>query len=271
MAEASSSVDRGVGEAYERHMVPGMFFRWAHIAIEYAAPKPGESILDVACGTGIGARLAAKAAGDAAKVCGLDIDPGVIEVARDVARGSPGLMEWHCASALRMPFDADAFDLCLCLQGLQFLPDRVAGLTEIRRVLKPTGRLLATIWGPLESNKGHYAVVQALQQQGIDASPALRACSFADPHEIQQTAAKAGFQDIAVHTQDGLSEFASVDSFLHGMTRGSPSTRHAVARLSDEGRHRFEQAVREMLAPYASNGVLAYPMQTHFLSARAGS
>ena len=83
-----------------------------------------------------------------------------------------------------MPFDVASFDLCLCLQGLQFLPDRTAGLAELRRVLKPTGRLVASIWGPLEANAGHRAVVAALERQGVDATAAKRACSFADPEEI---------------------------------------------------------------------------------------
>jgi SAM-dependent methyltransferase len=246
-----------------------MFLRWTRVALQYAAPQAGECVLDVACGTGIGARLAAAEAGPHGKVSGLDIDPGVIEVARRVARGTPARIDWHCANALAMPFHDGTFDLCLCLQGLQFFPDRLAGFAEIRRVLKPTGRLVATIWGPLEANKGHQALVQALERQKVDASPAKRACSFADPDEINETAAKAGFQKIEIRTHDGLSEFASVDSFLEGMTKGSPSTRHAVARLSEEGRNRFDEEVREMLSPYVAGGCLAYPMRSHILFARA--
>jgi ubiquinone/menaquinone biosynthesis C-methylase UbiE len=65
----------------------------------------------------------------------LDIDPGVVEVARKIAQGIGTPMEWHCASALNTPFDDATLDLCLCLQGLQFITDRQAGLAEIRRVL----------------------------------------------------------------------------------------------------------------------------------------
>ena len=65
-----------------------------------------------------------------------------------------------------MPFADAEFDLCLCLQGLQFFPDRGAGFAEMRRVLKPGGRLVAGLWAALEFNKGHQAVVQALERQG---------------------------------------------------------------------------------------------------------
>ena len=265
----STRIDSAAADAYERDMVPGMFRHWTEMLVEIAAPRAGEHVLDVACGTGIGARLAADAAGEAGRVAGLDIDAGVIEYARQLTRDATHAMEWHCASALEMPFESATFDLCLCLQGLQFFPDRVKGLTEIRRVLKPGGRLVASIWGPLEHNKGHEAVVQALERGGVDASAAKRACSFTDPDAIRDAAAKAGFTRTDLRSVDGRARFASVDSFLNGMTKGSPSTRHAVALLADDARGRFFDDVRAALVPYMDSGLLAYPMRTHILVAHA--
>lgn len=149
---SEKSIDTTVAEAYEQHMVPGMFRHWTELQVGLAAPKAGEHVLDVACGTGIGARLAAAHVGPTGRAVGIDIDPGVIELARQLSRGGETPMEWHCASALEMPLESDVFDLALCLQGLQFFPDRLKGFAEIRRVLKPSGRLVASFWGPLESN-----------------------------------------------------------------------------------------------------------------------
>lgn len=264
MAERKPAVDTAVAEAYERHMVPGMFLYWTQMLVKLAAPKPGEHVLDVACGTGVGARLAATEVGPTGRVVALDVDPGVIEFARHREQGP---IQWHCASAMAMPFDSGTFDLCLCLQGLQFFPDRIEGFREMRRVLKDSGRLVASIWGPIECNEGHRAVVQALERGGADASAAKRACSFANADEIRQAAATAGFADIDLRSVDGVSQFVSTQSFLDGMTMGSPSTRHAVALLSEEGRARFDADVRTMLEPYVVNGVLAYPMRTHVLLA----
>lgn len=267
MSQRNQTIDTTAAEAYEKHMVPGMFVHWAEQVVGIAAPQSGEHVLDVACGTGIGARLAAPLTGPGGKVTGLDVDAGVIEVARGLTeRGMP--IEWHCANALDMPFTDTAFDLCLCLQGLQFFPDRVAGLSEIRRVLKSSARLVASIWGPLEFNRGHYAVVQALEAQDVDAAPAKRACSFSNPEEIRSAVARAGFTHIDLRTHDGVSQFASMASFIDGMTIGSPSTRHAVARLPEAGREQFVKAVSAMLDPYIKDGKLAYPMRTHVLVAR---
>ena len=268
MSQLDQPIDTTAAEAYEEHMVPGMFLHWTELAVRIAAPQPGEHVLDVACGTGIGARLAARALGSSGKVVGLDVDAGVVEVARRVAAQSGTPIEWHCANALKMPFDDDTFDLCLCLQGIQFFPDRAAGLSEMRRVLKPSGRLVASIWGPLEFNKGHVAVVHALEAQHVDASPAKRACSFADPEDIRETVARAGFTHIDLRTEDGVTQFASMQSFIDAMTIGSPSTRHAVARLPEGGRDIFVKDVCATLEPYLKGGRLAYPMRTHILVAR---
>jgi ubiquinone/menaquinone biosynthesis C-methylase UbiE len=268
MSQTGQHVDTTAADAYESHMVPGMFAWWSQFVVKLADPQPGEQVLDVACGTGIGARLASRAVGEAGRVVGLDLDPGVVEVGRRVACASATPIEWHCASALKMPFKDGEFDLCLCLQGLQFFPDRVAGLAEIRRVMKPSGRLVASLWGPLEFNKGHHAVVQALERQNVDASPAKRACSFADTDAIRDAVSRAGFSKVEIRTEDGVSHFASLQSFIDGMTIGSPSTRHAVALLPEGGRDRFVSEVGAVLEPYLRDGELAYPMRTHIVIAR---
>jgi len=262
------ALDTSVARAYEDHMVPGMFRHWAEMFVALAAPQPGERVLDVACGTGIGARIAARALAGSGEVAGLDLDAGVIDYARSLSRAEGVAIEWHAGTALDMPFESGRFDLCVCLQGLQFFPDRVAGLREMKRVLKTGGRLVASIWGPLERNKGHQAVVQALERGGVDASSAKRACSFADADDIRDAAIQAGFDDVNVRSVDGASRFASIDSFLEGMTKGSPSTRHAVALLPEERRAAFFSEVREAMQPYVANGMLAYPMRTFVLTAR---
>ena len=268
MSGHAERIDTKAAEAYENHMVPGMFLRWTERVIDVAAPQPGEHVLDLACGTGIGARLAANRIGSNGRVAGLDLDAGVIEVARNIARHTGARIDWHCANALELPFEDASFDLCLCLQGLQFFADRAGGLLQIRRVLKPTGRLVASVWSSIEFNKGHLAVVQALERQGVDASAAKKACSFANPAEIREALKRAGFAQVELQTEDGVSHFASMQSFIDGMTIGSPSTRHAVARLPDGGRDIFLKEVSAALEPYVVRGALEYPMRTHILTAR---
>ena len=99
MSQTNLSIDTTVAQAYESHMVPGMFAHWAAFVVSLVAPQSGERVLDVACGTGIGARVAARSVGSIGKVIGVDIDPGVIEVARGLVQDPDTPIEWHCASA----------------------------------------------------------------------------------------------------------------------------------------------------------------------------
>lgn len=268
MSDRNQPIDTTAAEAYERHVVPGLFMHWAQRAVELAAPQPAEHVLDAACGTGIGARLAAKRMGEDGKIVGLDVDAGVVEMARTVTQRERIAIEWHCASALEMPFNEGSFDLCLCLHGLQFFPDRVAGLAEIRRVLKPSGRLVAMVWGSIEHNKGHHVVVQALERQKVDASAAKRAFSLANAGDLRDAATRAGYTRIELRTEDAQTDFSSIASFLDGMTIGSPSTRHALALIPAEGRDAFRDDVSAGLERYVADGRLAYPMRAHILLAK---
>ena len=72
-------------EVYERELVPAVFGAWAPILVELAQPRPSERVLDVACGTGIVARIAATRVGPGGTVVGIDLNPGMLSVARSVA------------------------------------------------------------------------------------------------------------------------------------------------------------------------------------------
>src|SRR6266568_3935530 len=127
----------------------------ATLLIEQAALQPSERVLDVACGTGVVARLAAKPVGSTGQIIGLDNDAEKLGVARSLPP-LPGVsLAWQEGNAIAMPFADASFDALLCQQGLQFFPDRPAALREMHRVL--------SVWGPLERNPGHAALVVALE------------------------------------------------------------------------------------------------------------
>lgn len=127
---------------YEAELVGPLFRPWAELLLGRLAPVPGERLLDVACGTGIVARLAAERLGPAA-VAGVDLSPGMLEVARAAAPA----IAWREGSALELPLaDGETFDLITCQQGLQFFPDRPAAVAQMRRALAAGGRLGVAVW-----------------------------------------------------------------------------------------------------------------------------
>jgi ubiquinone/menaquinone biosynthesis C-methylase UbiE len=113
--------------------------------LQIAALKPGESVLDVGCGTGTLTRKAAAEVGPDAKVVGIDASPEMIETARKkAAKSAPGI-DFQVAPIEKLPFADAEFDVVLSSLMLHHLPDdlKEQGLAEVRRVLKPTGRLIA--------------------------------------------------------------------------------------------------------------------------------
>src|SRR5262249_13923549 len=149
---------------YERYLVPAIFGPWAADLLALAAPQPGERVLDLACGTGAVARLTAERVGTAGAVIGLDLNPGMTELARSLPAPRGAAVEWRVGTALELPFTNATFDLALCQQGLQFFSDRAAALGETRRVLRSGGRLALSVWRSIDRSPGFAALAEALAE-----------------------------------------------------------------------------------------------------------
>jgi SAM-dependent methyltransferase len=150
-------------EIYEEHMVPAIFARWAPDRVETAGMRTGEYVLDAACGTGAVTRLLAGRVAPTGKVVGLDINPGMLAVARR-AIPDPNV-EWLESSAIETPLPDASFDAVVCQQGLQFFSDRPAALAEMHRALKRDGRLALSCWRSIEHTPGYLALEQALARR----------------------------------------------------------------------------------------------------------
>lgn len=192
---------RGSGpENYERYFVPEIGRPSAAGLIAAAELRPGERVLDVACGTGIVARLAAEMVAPGGRVTGLDLNPGMLGVARSVAPPEASI-EWHEAPAEDMPLEDESFDVVLCGMGLQFFTDREAGLREMHRVLVPGGRAVLNLPGPIPP-------VFEVFEEGLTRHVGPEAAGFAslvfslhDPDEIRGLLEAAGFDDIEIESE----------------------------------------------------------------------
>ena len=265
MSGGARCIDTTAATAYEEHLVARVFGPWAERVVDIAAPAPGEAVLDICCGTGVGARFAVSRVMPGGRVVGLDNDPGMVEVARRLAARRKFDVEWHCESALALPFADATFDLCLCLQGPQFLSDPLTGLTDIHRVLKATGRLAASFWASIEHNKGHHALARALEKQ--DVAPALRPFSLGDPGKARALFTGAGFRTVALRTEEREASFPSVAEFIEGIAAGAPATRHALAQLGDDRKQDFVADVEKYLEPFVGPDGVRLPTRSHFVVA----
>jgi ubiquinone/menaquinone biosynthesis C-methylase UbiE len=128
-------------EAYQRYGVATIGTAKAQELVALVALQPGERVLDVACGTGVVARHAVQVVGTTGQLIGLDVNDGMLRVARTVAPPMGAPITWRDGSVMALPFPQTTFDVVLCQWGLEFFPDRAQGLREMARGLVPDGRL----------------------------------------------------------------------------------------------------------------------------------
>jgi len=259
-------------EVYERELVPAVFGPWAPILVELAHPRTGERVVDIACGTGIVARIAAARVGPTGAVAGVDLNPGMLSVARSVAatNSQPGApIQWLEASADKLPFPDGLFDVVYCQLGLQFFADRAAALREMRRVLGAKGRLALMVWCGIGESPGFAALAEILERNIGPAAAAIMRAPFglSDAGELTNLAHSAAFQDVTVQQRVGKVQFPSVERFVLSYVKGSPLA-GPVSQANDAAREKLVSDAKNALGKYTSNNELAFPITAHLLTAR---
>ena len=235
-------------ELYQKYLVPAIATKWAEDLVGRAQPRAGEAVLDIACGTGVVARLAGKRMVQG-HVTGLDLNKGMLAVARTLpSEGVP--IEWIEGSALDLPFPAEKFDLILCQLGLQFFPDQGRALREMRRVLSPSGRVAISVFSPIERTPGANAFVLALDRVlGPNASKIKRAeHSFNAPDELKALFIDAGFAEVEVQTVMQKIVFPSVVDYVRFQLLATPM----AVLLSDRTEADRQAAIKAVASETAS-------------------
>lgn len=261
-------VDTTAAEAYESALVPGVFGPWAQDVVAGSGITQGSTVLDLACGTGVATRYAAGLCLPNGRVIGIDIDSGMVEIAKAATSKISSVVDFRCAPADALPVDSASIDVALCLQGLQFFPDRSKAFAELHRVLKRDGKLVATTWSFIENCKGYWAMVRALEARGIDAAPARKPFSLPDAEVLCEHAERAGFRDVTVRKERRFADFASAESFVEAIAKGAPSSRHALAKVPQPDWQTFLSEVGAALAQWESGSRSRFPMESNILHAR---
>jgi ubiquinone/menaquinone biosynthesis C-methylase UbiE len=257
-------------ELYERYLVPPVTLPWALDLVERVGVNAGDRVLDVACGTGAVARVAAERVGEGGRVVGVDVNRAMLGVAR--AR-LPGL-EWREGNVLELPFAAGEFNVVFCQLGLQFFPDRPAALLEMRRVLESGGRFAASVYSSIERNPAAEALSDALDRQfGEGASRAKRhEHSLADRAELAGLLATAGFAGVRVETITREVRFASAEEWVRIQLAATPLATLLEGREPPERERLVALVAADVgarLARLAQDGGLAFPQEAHVALATA--
>ena len=220
--------------------------------VELAEIVPDVQLLDVATGTG---GVAREAASLGARVTGIDVSSGMLEIAR---QRSPAGIVYLLAEAAELPFPDGSVDVITCGFGLSHMPHANDVLEEVRRVLRPRGRLVASCWGPQGFNPSRDAVQARLARYLPEWRDPFAAITtrevWADAQRGLRILRRAGFERVQVATERLCGEFAGPEQALARAVAGTVAGAMADAIQDDElGRFRAEA-----LAAIEATGDLAW-------------
>ena len=183
-----------IPQLYERYLVPLNFEPYARDMAGRLAALAPRRILEIAAGTGVLTRAMASALEYGASIDATDLNGPMIAQARALGTARP--VAWREADALALPFADGTFDAVACQFGVMFFPDRPRAFSEARRVLKPGGRFLFSVWDRIEENEFADVVTRALAQLFPADPPRFLARTphgYHDADAIRSDLARGGF------------------------------------------------------------------------------
>jgi ubiquinone/menaquinone biosynthesis C-methylase UbiE len=263
MSDTTLQAQVDAAKAYEALFVPALFGQWASRVADAAQIKVGEKVLDVACGTGILARSVHSRTGPTGYVAGVDPNPGMLAVAKELAPS----IDWRQGAAESIPFPDRSFDTVVSQFGLMFFVDRQQALREMLRVLTPGGRLVVAVWDAVANMPAYAAAVALLERlAGTRAADALRAPFVLGDRENLSTMFKeAGAGSVAITTHRGTARLPSVRVMVEADLRGWLPVMGVM--LTEEQIGRILQEAEDDLGEYVGpDGWVAFETRAHLVS-----
>lgn len=212
MTDSSWRATVDAATVYQDQIVPALMEEWAPRVAAAAEIRPGQRVLDVACGTGVLTRLVAVRTGSSGAVTGLDLSPRMLAIAK---RLSPTLT-WQEGDAQALPFPDETFDAVVSQFGLMFVPDPTLALREMMRVLKRGGHLAVAVWASLDDTPAYAAEVTLVERlAGTAAGAPLRApFVLSDTAQLAERFAAAGVPGAVIRFQQGKGSFPSIRTMV---------------------------------------------------------
>ncbi|HEX6420107.1 MAG TPA: methyltransferase domain-containing protein [Acidimicrobiales bacterium] len=264
MTTETFQISLAAAQTYEARFVPALFAEWAPLVIDAAGVRPGDAVLDVACGTGVVTREADRRAGSGGRVVGVDLNEAMLTVAREIAPR----VEWRRGDAAALPLPDDAFDAVVCQSALMFFPDRPAALREMRRVARQGGTVVVQVWARLDEQPAYGPFVEvAARHAGPEAVDLLGSYWAAgDLADLAAQHASAGLAVGSTATHTGTARFPSVDELVRIEVESTP----LADRIDGDTYAAIRAGAREVLAPFVTaQGDVAVPIVGHIVTSSA--
>jgi ubiquinone/menaquinone biosynthesis C-methylase UbiE len=270
MLETDTVFAGSIPENYDRYMVPLIFEPYAFDMARRAASLSPGAVLETAAGSGVVTRAMAPRLAPTARYTVTDLNQPMLDYA---ATRQPGdaRIAWRQAGALALPFEDATFDLVCCQFGAMFFPDRVAGYREAKRVLKPGGHFLFSVWDRIEENVFADDVTNALAAIFPKDPPRFLARTphgYHDAALIRGDLEEAGFRKVTIETKAELSRASSPRLPAVAYCKGTLLRNEIEARdagMLDAATDHATSAIAEK----HGSGAVAAKIQAHIILAAA--
>jgi ubiquinone/menaquinone biosynthesis C-methylase UbiE len=261
--------DEASAASYARHVDPVFGRRFAERALDALVVVRGAHVLDVACGTGVFARMAAHVVGRHGRVVG--IDPSAIAVATARGIDPTSIVDWRRWDDGGLPYDDGTFDVVACQHALHRFPDPDVVMQEMGRMLAPGGRLGVITWGPIEENPAFAAQLDAVVKAGLDEpgviDALLDAFAWHRIEDLEELAERAGLVDISCQSVRMLAALPRVAEWVR-VYPSLPPLSQVWEQYDQTVRVRFLTRATELLRPFEHDSVLRVQASSRLLVAR---
>jgi ubiquinone/menaquinone biosynthesis C-methylase UbiE len=231
--------------------------------LDLAVVQPGSRVLDVAAGTGEQTLIAVRRVGPTGYVLATDHSSSMLNVATEAAR-KEGLknVETRVMNAEDLALDADSFDAVISRLALMLFSNPAKALTEMRRVVKPGGKVAAIVFSALAKNP-YYGIVFGIAQRIGNIPPPAPGepwmFALGDPGALEDVYKRAGFLNVPVHTVVIQRRFASTADAIRHMQNSLGDTRELMNRLTEAQRESAYVEIQEQLSRFEGPNGLEVP------------
>jgi SAM-dependent methyltransferase len=250
-------------EAYEEKFVPALFAEWAPHLIAASGLSTGQSLLDVACGTGIVARTATDRLGSGSRIVGVDLNDAMLTVARRVR---PEL-EWMQGNAADLPVEDGSFDVVACQFALMFFPDRGGAISEMARAVTGGGAVAVSVPAALAAQSAYQRIVEVVNHHAGAEATALfdTYWSCGDLGYLKDLFADAALTIETTRTFATTAHYPSIDAAIATELDSTPLGELVSAEIVE----RIRADVYDALQPYvAESGGVGVPLTGHVVVGR---
>lgn len=231
-----------------------------------AALTPGERVLDLACGTGRVTQAAARAVAPSGQVLGTDLSGEMVAVALQQARAAGcGNADFARMGAERLAVADGSFDVVLCSLGLMYMPEPERVLGEARRVLRPGGRLVVSVWG--ERARCGWADLFGIVDEEVASEVCPLFFRLGQPGLLARLCAENGLLAAPEHRWRTTLDYTDGEQACEAALVGGPVAL-AWSRFDLTTQQRVRNRYLEAIAPWRAPAGYAVPAEFVVLAAR---